>query len=416
MTLTAKKVAKLKEPGRYSDGARSGLYLQIQSPTNRSWLLRYERAGRERWMGLGPLHLVSLKLARERTKAARLLLLDGIDPIDHRSKVAEARAVEAAKDKTFAEVAAAYLRTHRGDWTNPKHASQWKTSLTKECRAIANLPIAAINTTHVLEVLEPIWRVKPETASRTRGRIERVLAYAIAAEYRKREDGNPARWDGHLQELLGSKAKAQKAKRDRAGKSEHHSALPYTEIPAFMAALRARDSVSARALEFLILACGRTREVIGARWDEIDLAAKTWAVPPVRMKKEKEHIVPLPDRAMEILKKLPREGAYLFVGGTKGAPLSNMAMLELLRGMRTGLTVHGFRSSFRDWAGDRTRFDHETIEFSLAHGINDKTEAAYRRGTSVEKRRRLMAEWARFCASLPAAAKDDVVVAMRSAR
>jgi len=413
VALTAKKVQKLKQPGRYGDG--HGLYLQVVSPSNRSWLLRYERNGRERWAGLGPLHAFSLKEARERARKARQLLADGIDPIDHRNKVAEARAVEAAKDKTFAEVATAYLEAHDGDWKNAKHAKQWETSLKKECRAIANVPIASIDTSHILEVLQPIWKQKPETASRVRGRIERVLAYAIAAQYRKREDGNPARWDGHLQELLGKKSAAQRAKRERSGKTGNHAALPYDDIPAFMAELRSRDSISARALEFCILTAARTGEVIGAPWDEIDLDEKTWTVPAVRMKAEKAHRVPLSDRALKILAGLPRENGnpYLFIGGKKGAPLSNMAMLELLKDMRPGTTVHGFRSAFKDWASERTRFPNEVSEAALAHTIPNKVEAAYRRGDLFGKRRRLMEEWARYCATAQSAGAK--VVTLRQA-
>lgn len=246
----------------------------------RSWVFRYELNGRRREAGLGPLHTRGLAEAREEAKRLRLLLLDGIDPLDQRRRAAEERAVEAAKDKTFAQVAAAYLDAHGDDWRNAKHAAQWRTSLTHDAKAIAHLPVAAIGTEHVLDVLKPIWRVKPETASRTRGRIERVLAYAIAAGYRKREDGNPARWDGHLQELLGSKAKALKAKRERTGRSGHHAALPYQAMPEFMAELRQLDSLSGCALEFTILTVARTGETIGATWAEFDLDAAIWTVPP----------------------------------------------------------------------------------------------------------------------------------------
>jgi integrase len=403
MGLSHKRVARLTKSGRYADGNRSGLYLQITPTGTKNWLFRFELRHRERFMGLGSARTFSLQEARERARKARQLLADGIDPIDHRNKTAEARAVEAAKDKTFAEVATAYLRAHGGDWKNAKHAAQWKTSLTKETKAIANLPVAAINTAHVLEVLEPIWRTKPETASRIRGRIERVLAYAIAAEYRKREDGNPARWDGHLQELLGSKAKAQKAKRERTGKSDHHAALPYTEVPPFMTRLRQNESISAKALEFLILTAARTGEVIGATWEEVDLTEKVWTVGASRMKAGKEHRVPLSARAVKVLQSLPREddNPYLFIGGKTGAPLSNMAMLELMKGMRPGYVPHGFRSSLMDWAHERTAFPKVAIDLALAHTVGDKVEAAYRRGDLFEKRRRLMAEWARYCTSKP---------------
>jgi integrase len=356
----------------------------------RSWLLRYELNGRRREMGLGPLQTRGLKEAREEAKRLRLLLLDRIDPISHRDKAVEALAVEASKNKTFGEVAAAYLKAHRGDWKNPKHVWQWEHSLTKDAKVIANLPVVAIDTAHVLEVLEPIWRTKPETASRTRGRIERVLAYAIAAKYRKREDGNPARWDGHLEELLGSKSKAQKAKRERTGRPGHHPALPYRDVPDFMAVLRRLDSLSARALELTILTAGRTGEVIGATWDEFDLTEKTWIIPADRMKMKKQHKVPLSDGCVEVLKSLPRHGARVF-------PLSDMAMLQCLRGLRPGLTVHGFRSCFMDWAHEQTATEKVVIDMALAHAVGDKVEAAYRRGDLFERRKRLMQTWSEYC-------------------
>jgi len=370
------------------------LYLQLTrgdgDHVRRSWLFRYELNGRRREMGLGALYTRGLKEAREEARGLRLLVLDGIDPIDHRKKSIESRAVASARDKTFSEVAAAYLKAHKDDWKNSKHAAQWEKSLTRDTKAIADLPVAAIDTAHVLEVLGPIWKTKPETASRTRGRIERVLAYAIVAKYRKREDGNPARWDGHLEELLGSKAKAQKAKRERLGKSGHHPALPYKEAPDFMASLRRLDSLSARALEFSVLTAARTAEVIGANWSEFDLTERTWTVPAGRMKMKKEHKVPLCDLAVAILAKLPRHGDRVF-------KLSDMAMLQCLRGLRPGLTVHGFRSTFMDWAHEQTATAKVVIDMALAHAIGDKVEAAYRRGDLFERRKQLMELWGKFC-------------------
>jgi integrase len=412
MGLTVKGIAKLTKARRYRDGRdHPGLYLQITPAGVRSWLLRFERNGRERFMGLGPLHTVSLSEARVRARAARLKLLDGIDPIDHRKKAAEASAVEAAKHKTFAEVAGAYLEAHARDWTNAKHARQWQTSLTKDCKAIANLPIAAIDTAHILEVLRPIWHRKPETASRTRARIERVIAYAVAAQYRKRTDANPARWDGHLQELLGKKSAVKRAKRERTGKDGHLPAMPYAEVPGFLAELRQRPGIAARALEFTILTAGRSGEVLGGRWDEVDLEAGTWTVPAGRMKEGVEHRVPLSSRAREILQAVPREAnnPYLFIGQKRGAPLAHMGMLKLLAG--SGVTVHGFRSSFRDWCAERTNYPREVAEMALAHTIPDAVERAYRRGDLFEKRRQLMTQWARYCSSSPVA--GEVVVSMR---
>ena len=401
--LQARQVANAKPRGGLdgsllADGGN--LYLQLTrgdaNHIRRSWLFRYQRNERRREMGLGALHTRSLKEAREEAKRLRQLLLEGIDPLEHRRKDIEGRAVASAKNKTFAEVAAAYLSAHRNDWKNPKHVTQWENSLTKDAKAIANLPVAAIDTSHVLEVLEPIWRRKPETASRTRGRIERVLAFAIVAKYRKREDGNPARWDGHLEELLGSKAKAQAAKRERAGKSGHHPALPYKDAPEFMAQLRGLSSPSARALEFTILTAARTNETRGAKWSEFDREERVWTVPAGRMKMGKEHRVPLCDRAIAILKALPRDGTRVFA-------LSDMAMLMCLRGLRPGLSVHGFRSSFMDWAHEQTAFPKVVIDQALAHSIGDKVEASYRRGDLFDKRKKLMAAWSEHCSRKPVA-------------
>ena len=394
--LKARQVANAK-PKRGLDASLladgGNLFLQLTRGQNdhvrRSWLFRYELNGRRREMGLGATHTRSLKEAREEAKPLRQLLLDGIDPIEHRKKNIESRAVESAKNKTLAEVAAAYLKAHRDDWKNPKHVKQWETSLTKETKAIANLPVAAIDTAHILQVLEPIWRTKPETASRTRGRIERVLAYAIVAKYRKREDGNPARWDGHLEELLGSKARAAKAKRERTGKSGHHPALPYRHTPDFMQALRRLNSLSARALEFTILCAARTAETIGMKWSEVDFEERTWTVPAGRMKMKKQHKVPLCDGAVAILKALKRDGDRVF-------NLSNMAMLQCLRGLRPGPTVHGFRSTFMDWSHEQTAFPKVVIDMALAHAIGDRVEAAYRRGDLFEQRARLMKAWGEY--------------------
>jgi integrase len=339
------------------------------------------------------------------------LLLDGVDPLAHRRKSAEASAVEAATGKTFLEVAQAYMRAHRNDWRNPIHVTQWEASLTKDAAAISKVPVAAITTAHVLQVLEPIWNQKPETASRTRGRIEKVLGFAVAAGYRKREDGNPARWDGHLQELLGKKSAAKRAKRERQGRGDNFAALPYADLPAFMTELRNNNALSARALEFCVLTAARTAEVIGAPWQEFDVQAAVWTVPGSRMKAGRTHRIPLCDRALSILRKCPshREGGR----GTGPFALSRQALLELLRGMRgKGLTVHGFRATFKTWASECTRFDRDTVEAALAHRLGDTdVEAAYQRGDLLQKRSKLMAAWAGFCASTPV--KAGTVTPMR---
>jgi integrase len=394
MALTEKKIAKLKEPGRYGDG--HGLYLQVQSRSNRSWLLRYERNGRgERWMGLGPLHTIDLREARERARKARQQLLDGMDPLDARKAQRAARALEAARTITFEAAAQAYFDAHERSWKNAKHRAQFVSTLqTYAYPKIGKLPVAAIDVGLVLKVIEPIWQDKTETANRVRGRIEAVLDWATVRGYRAGD--NPARWKGYIENVLPSRGKIQK--------TNHHAALPFIDLPEFMTALGQRDGVAGRALEFTILTTARTGEVIGATWDEIDLKEKTWTVPAGRMKASKEHRVPLSSRAIEILQALPRErnNRFVFIGPRKGG-LSNMAMAALLGRMgRDDITVHGFRSTFRDWAAERTSYPNHVVEMALAHVVGDKVEAAYRRGDLYDKRTRLMADWTRFCRTKPA--------------
>jgi integrase len=413
--MTDLKAKKMTDLGFHHDGGRGaarGLYLQIAPSTAkgakpsdvvRSWAFRFvspvhkreDGTGQPRWMGLGPVDLYTLGEAREKAIAARKLLKDGIDPIDQRERNKQAAALAAAKNKTFGEVAKEFLADRKDEWKNEKHAAQWEMSLTTMTKSINSLPVAAIDTDLVLGVLRPIWKKTPETASRVRGRIEAVISYATVSKYRTGE--NPARWRGHLEHML--------ARRSKIAPVEHHKALPYAELPAFMAKLRDNKAASAKALEWTILCAARTGETIYATWPEIDAKAKTWTVPASRMKAGKEHVVPLSDRCMAILEGLPREGddGFLFPGARDNKPLSNMAMLQLLRGMvGDGHTVHGTaRSSFSDWSGDRTNFDRQTIEFALAHGITDKTEAAYRRSTAIEKRRRLMVAWSQYCESRP---------------
>jgi integrase len=400
--LTAVAVAKASKPGRYGDG--NGLWLQVAPGGTKSWLFRFERGGRERRMGLGAVHTLTLAEARERARECRKLLLDGHDPIEaRRATVAKSR-VATATALTFKECAERYITAHEAGWKNKVHRAQWPATLAAYAYpTFGALPVAAIDTGLVLKALEPIWTAKPETAGRVRGRIESVLDWAAARGYRTGE--NPARWKGHLQKLLPARSKVARVK--------HHAALPYSDAPAFMADLRARDGVSARALELAILAATRTTETIAARWDEIDLKARTWTIPPERMKAGREHRLPLTDRAVEILEALPREGdaEFVFIGDKPGKPLSNMALLATLKRMgRADLTAHGFRSTFRDWAAETTAYPGEVVEMALAHVIKDKAEAAYRRGDLFEKRRRLMADWAGYCAS-PARTGD--VVPMR---
>ncbi len=405
--LTALKVAQAKRPGLYGDGG--GLYLQITARGSKSWIFRFWIAerdpatgdfvrdaatnkvkGRAREMGLGSCITVSLKEARDRALECRKLREQEIDPIAAREAARRQAAMARAKALTFNQATASYMGSHRVAWKNDKHAAQWAATLkTYAYPVLGEISLQAIDTTLIMTVIEPIWAQKPETANRLRGRIESVLDWATARGYRRGE--NPARWRGHLDKLLPSRAKVRKIK--------HHSALPYAELPAFLAALRAQDGVAARALEFTILTAARTGETIGARRSEFNPREKLWTVPAERMKASKEHRVPLSDRALELIAtQASAEDAFVFPGGRPGQPLSNMAMLMLLQRMgRDDLTVHGFRSTFRDWASERTNFAGEMVEMALAHAIDSKTEAAYRRGDLFEKRRRLMDTWASFC-------------------
>jgi integrase len=396
--LTAVAVSNKTKRGRYADGG--GLYLQVSEWGTKAWIFRYMIAGRARTMGLGDIHTFSLKEARDRARAARQLLADGIDPLLEKQKRKDAARIEAARSITFNDAAERYIKAHQAAWKNGKHAEQWRNTLATYAGSIfGELPVAEIDTALVMRVLDPIWRDKTETASRVRGRVECVLDWAAVQGYRTGE--NPARWKGHLAKLLPGKTKISKVR--------HQPAMDWREIPEFMPELRGNISISAKALEFTILTAVRTSEAINAEWSEFDLDTKLWTVPGERMKAGRDHRVPLCDRTIQILKSIPRErgSAFVFPGAGAGKPLSNMAMLELLRGMRTGLTVHGFRSSFRDWAAEATNFPRELAEAALGHVLADKTEAAYQRGDLLEKRRKLMQAWERYC-SRPAATGEVV--------
>lgn len=399
--LTAIAVEKMAKPGRYGDG--HGLWLQVSPSGTKAWLFRYQRHGRARQMGLGPVHTISLAEARQKALDCRKLLLDGSDPIDARCERVASTKVEAARGVSFKSCAERFIAGHEASWKNKVHRAQWKSTLQSYCYPVfGDLPVAAVDTGLVLKVLEPIWTEKPETAGRVRGRIETVVDWATARGYRQGD--NPARWRGHLDKLLPARRKVARVK--------HHAALPYRDLPAFMADLRAREGTSARALEFAVLTAARTGETIGAKGSEFDFDEKAWTLPGERMKAGREHRVPLSDRAFAILEGLPREGEFVFVGAKAGKALSNMAMLELMKGMRPGFVPHGFRSTFRDWAAETTAYPNEVVEMALAHAIESKVEAAYRRGDLFEKRRRLMADWARYCAATRAA---GAVVPMRGA-
>ncbi|RQV02627.1 DUF4102 domain-containing protein [Burkholderia cenocepacia] len=381
-------VTRLKEPGLYADGG--GLYLQITKTGVKSWLFRYMREGKARGMGLGPLRTVGLADARAKALDCRRQLLDGNDPLDKKKEQRVQQQIAAAKAITFEACATKFIEAHRASWKNAKHADQWTNTLTTYAYPVfESLPVSAIDTTHVMKVLEPIWTTKSETAGRLRGRIESVLDWATVRGYRSGE--NPARLKGHLDTLLPRLSRVRKVK--------HHPALPYAELPAFMEALRLEEGIAARALEFLILTATRTNEVIGATWDELSIAERAWIIPADRMKMRKEHRIPLSDQAVAIIKAMEgvKQNDYVFPGARYNKPLSNMAMLQLLERMkRSDITVHGFRSTFRDWAGETTHFPREVCEAALAHGLKDKAEAAYARGDLFVKRGALMQEWAGY--------------------
>jgi integrase len=398
--LTALAIKRQKVPGRYGDGG--GLWLQVSATGGKSWLFRYTREGSARHMGLGSVELVSLAEARDLARKNRRLLLDGIDPLQARRDVRAQMRSEAARGITFNECAEQLIASQEAGWRNPKHRAQWRSTLAAYAYPIlGDLSVSAIDVGMVLKVVEPIWQAKPETAGRVRGRVEAVLDWAAARSYRNGE--NPARWRGHLDKLLPA--------RSRIARVKHHPALAYAELPAFMRDLRDQKGVSPRALEFTILTAARTNETIGARWTEIDLKAGMWIVPPERMKGKREHRVPLSERSVQLLKALPREGDFVFVGNKPDQPLSNMAMLKMLERMGCGdITVHGFRSTFKDWATETTAYPIEMSEVALAHVVSDKTEAAYRRGDMLEKRRRLMEDWAKYCTSRPVVHAKNVAI------
>lgn len=385
--LTALKVLHARKPGMLADG--DGLYLQVSSASSKSWIFRYGYNGKQREMGLGPVNGVSLAVAREKSRQCRAQLADGIDPLAARQAERARADTSNAKAITFDQCAEAFIKAHGDSWKNAKHREQWENTLkTYVSPVFGSLPVQAVDVGLVMKALEPIWTAKPETAARIRGRIESVLNWAKARGYRSGE--NPAQWKGHLDNLLPA--------RSRISSVKHHAALPYDETPQFMKKLREQIGVSAQALAFLILTAARTGEIIGARWEEIDLTAKMWTVPAVRMKGGREHRVPLSGEALAILNRLATRLPKGFVfAGRSGGQMSNMALLMLLRRMGyESLTAHGFRSTFRDWAAERTNFQREVAEAALAHVVGDKVEAAYRRGDLFEKRRRLMDAWGEF--------------------
>jgi len=377
-SLTALKVQRAK-PGKYSDGGN--LYLVVSPSGSRKWVLRFTWRGGAKEMGLGSATTVPLADAREKAASARRQIAKGLNPIDERG--------QDGGIPTFGEMADSVRETLSAGFRNEKHKAQWKSTLETFAAALRSKPVDIITTDDVLSVLKPIWTLKSETASRVRGRIEKVLDAAKAKGFRDGE--NPARWRGHLDHLLPRPSKLSRG---------HHAAMPYEDLAAFVAKLRKREASSALALELCILTAARSGEILGMRWSELDLDKKIWTVPAKRMKAGREHRVPLAPRAVTILRQLEKvsNGEFVFAGRARNRPLSNMAMEMVLRRMNIdNATVHGFRSSFRDWAGNVTNFPREVTETALAHVIGDKAEQAYRRGDALEKRRKLMEAWAGYC-------------------
>jgi integrase len=388
--LTARKVESAR-PGKYSDGGN--LYLIVSRTGSRKWMLRFTWRGQAKEMGLGSAASVPLADAREKAAAARRKIAQGFNPIDERKRD---RGIP-----TFSEMADEVREALSVGFRNEKHKAQWKSTLETYAAPLRRKPVDTITTDDVLNVLKPIWTAKAETASRVRGRIEKVLDAAKAKGFRDGE--NPARWRGHLDHLLPRPSKLTRG---------HHAAMPYENVAAFLVELRKRQSGAALALELCILTAARSGEILGMPWSEIDLEAKIWTVPATRMKAGREHRVPLSSRTVAILRQLKQVGAgdLVFPGQARNKPLSNMAMEMVLRRMKIhDATVHGFRSSFRDWAGNVSNFPRELVETALAHVIGDKAEQAYRRRDALEKRRKLMDAWAAYCA----APKSGSVIAFR---
>ena len=394
--LSAVNVASQKRAGYYADGGN--LYLRVAPGGTKGWIFRFAQGGKTRDAGLGSYPAVTLIRAREEAERFRRLVAAGIDPIQARVEEREAAKTSAKKATTFEQCAKAFIASHEVGWRNDKHRQQWRSTLQTYCYpTIGALPVQVIETDHVVKILEPIWASKPETASRVRQRVERVLSWAKVRGYREGE--NPAQWRGHLDHLLPAKGKVRAVR--------HHPALPYQEMGTLMAQLREDSSISGRALEFLILTASRTSEALGALWAEIDVGERMWTVPAARMKAAKAHRVPLSPRALTIVREMAaiRQNEFIFPGRKPHRPLSQTALLMLLRRRGYGhITGHGFRSSFRDWAAEQTSSSREVAEMALAHTVPDAVEAAYRRGDLFQKRRKLMELWANYCGRAPGAA------------
>jgi integrase len=391
--LTAYQVKRLsKKPGFHAVGAVAGLHLNVSDAPAASWIMRATVGERRRDIGLGGYPDTTLEQARSLAREVRLQIRQGIDPVAARQEARDALKSASVKRLTFDEAATSCWRTKSQEFKNRKHVAQWLSTITEYASpVIGSLPVADVELAHVVKVLEPIWNTKTETASRLRGRIESVLAWAKVSGYRTGD--NPARWKGNLDHVLPKPSKVRKV--------NHHPALPWQDVPAFMVDLRKRDGMGARALEFLMLTAARSGEVRLATWAEIDLDAKLWTVPATRMKAGKTHRVPLSDPAIKLLKALPRfKGSDYVFTAARGGPLSDMSVSAVTRRMKVDAVPHGFRSSFKDWCRSATSYADEVSELALAHVSSDETRAAYARDELLPKRTRLMRDWAKFCGTV----------------
>ncbi len=412
--LKAVEISKAKGPGVLHDGG--GLYLRVSGTGAKSWVFRFQIGGKRRDMGLGSYPDISLAEARGLAAEHRKQRHGGIDPLQAKTAQRQAELLAAARDRTFRQCAIEFIDKNRSGWRSAKHRQQWERSLGAYAYPVlGDLPVSAIDMGLVVQALDPIWSDKPETASRVRGRIEAVLDAAIVHGYR--EGPNPAQWRGNLAHILPSSGKVRRIM--------HHAALPFDDMPAFLAGLRARAGMAARALEFLIFTAARPSEAAGARWGEIDFKTKMWTIPAERMKAGRAHRVPLSDPALVVLVSIrplalmqddtPLPTAPIFFGPKRARPLSTASLLRLLCRMDRGdVTPHGFRSCFRDWCAERTNFPSEVAEMALAHRVADAVERAYRRGDLFEKRRQLMEAWGRFCETSSVPVGD--VVPLHAAR
>jgi integrase len=399
--LSPLQVNRISTPGWHGDGG--GLWLQLTPPGSRSWVFRYTLQGKQKVLGLGATHTISLAEAREKARKLRQQLLEGIDPGEARKATKEAAALARAKRITFDECVKAFIDSKKHEWTNLKHTAQWEATLTAYCSPhIGKLDVSDVDTDLVLKCLKPIWTDKTETASRVRQRMEAVLSYATTAGHRRGE--NPARWKGHLEHLL--------AKASRVAKVRNHPSLPWARMPAFMRAIAPMDGNAALALQFAILTACRSGEVRGATWGEIDMEKAIWTIPPERMKAKKEHTVPLSPAAVDVLKRVVRfeDEELVFPGAKRGSQLSDMSLAACIKRMNdkeliwtdeqgVAIVPHGFRSTFRMWAAEASNFPREVAEHALAHQLPDKVEAAYQRGSQFTKRIKLMEQWAAWCTS-----------------